>query len=154
MPEAVRTTVRFEAILFLAGLFITIGTLGPWEVIPPVERNPLSSWHGNVAFVGGIITMVGALISYEFFRTRSIESRRPLMDAGLGALGAVLGIVSSVTFLLDLSPGASPGWALYLTLAFSLIALFAAYGLYRDESPRIPKGLSATHLVPVEKSQR
>lgn len=152
LEEPTRTTVRFEAVLFFAGAFMMAGAMGPWETFATVGANALGSWHGNAAFIGGIIAIIASLVTYEYFGVKDVETRRPLVNAGLGGLGGLLGLIGSVAFLTDLSPGASPGWAIYMTIIASLIALFATYKLYAEEVPRIPRGLTAARVAPAEKS--
>jgi hypothetical protein len=152
LEEPTRTTVRFEAVLFFAGVFMMAAALGPWEEAGQQSAAGINFWNGNAAFIGGLIAIIASLVTYEYFGVKDVETRRPLVNAGLGFLGALLGLVGSVAFLADISSGASAGWAIYVTIVASLVALFATYKLYVEEIPRIPRGLSVARLSPAEKS--
>lgn len=148
LEEQFRVTIRYEAVLFIGGILVIIGSLAPWETFGGQSSNALSSWHGNLAFIGGFLVLFGALISYRYFRVREIEKYRPYIDTGMGGAGGLLGLIAGIGYLFELGGGSCPGWGLILTVLASLLVLYSAYRLYSEETPSIPKGYSAYGLSP------
>ena len=141
--------LKLQHFLALAGVLMLIGAFGAWETIAGQSANALGSWHGAAAFVGGLLIVFGALVSYEILGISELERRKPLTDACPGALGGLLGIIGAIARWLDASGrGASAGWGLYLTIVAGLLALYMSYLIYRREIPAIPRGLSAARLAP------
>jgi len=129
-----------EFLLGIACVLMLIGTFAPWETVKGLSKNALGQWQGTAAFIGGLLLLLGTLVNYEFLRIKLLDTRKPLSNAGIGALGCLFGIFGAVAYWLGLGPLASPGWGLYLTIFAGLFGLYVTYQLYRREQPALPKG--------------
>lgn len=131
--------LRPEFLMGIACALMIIGSFAPWETFGGQSANALGHWQGVVAFIGGLLLLIGTLVNYEFLRIEQIDTRRPLTNAGIGALGSLLGLVGAIAYGLGLGTRASPDWGLYLTILAGLFGLYMAYLLYRREQPAIPR---------------
>lgn len=148
LNESTQRRVRFEALLGIASVLMLVGSLGPWEVFLSISSNALYSWHGVLAFIGGMLAIFATTVSYNLYRLDFLQKFRPYTDGRVGALGSLLALIGAFAFFGSLSPGASPTWGLYLTIIAGFFGLFSAYGVYREGTPSIPKGLSGEGVTP------
>lgn len=140
MGRMMEEAAKPEFLLGVACVLMFIGTFAPWETVGGQSRNVLGHWQATVAFIGGMLLLLGTLVNYEFLRIKLLDTRKPLSNAGIGGLGCLLGIFGAVAYWLGLDPLASPGWGLYLTILAGLFGLYVAYRLYLQEQPALPKG--------------
>jgi hypothetical protein len=129
--------------IWLACLLMIAGVFGAWEVYTAVgsaSGNALGQWQGNLAFVGVILLLFSGVISYNLLNIQWFEFHNPTLGVLVGGLGGVFGLVASLAYWAGLE-GSSPGWGLYLTLLAGLFAILASFGMVRQESPSIPRGL-------------
>jgi hypothetical protein len=84
--------------------------------------------------------LFATIVGYEVLGIEQLETRKIWMCAGLGALGGLLGLIGVLGYSPD--PG-SRTWGLYLTAVAGVLALLTAYLFYRQERPKIPRGLAA-----------
>lgn len=139
MRRVIDEVLKPEFLLGIACALMLIGSFAPWETFGGQSANALGRWQGMVAFIGGLLLLLGTLVNYEFLRVEQLDTRRPLTNAGIGALGGLLGIVGGVSYGLELGTRASPDWGIYLTILAGLFGLFMSYKLYQLEQPAIPK---------------
>ncbi len=132
----INEVVKPEFLLGIACVLMLIGSFTPWQSFDGQSANALGSWQGVAAFIGGLLLLLGTLVNYEFLGIKQLIMRKPLTNAGAGALGSLLGILGAVTYGLEVAPG-SPGWGLYLTILAGLFGLYVAYRLYQLEQPAI-----------------
>ena len=145
MNGSTKLTIRFEAIIFIAGVLLLVGTFGPWKSTGGVEvvGGALKSLqHGGLAFVGGIMAILAALVSYDFFGISELEKNKVWIGSGLGVLGGLLGLAGSAAFFGVLNTGESLAWGVYLSVLASLLVIVSSFLLFRGESSAIPMGLS------------
>jgi hypothetical protein len=139
--------LKLQHFFALAGVLMLIGAFGTWETIGEQSADALGSWRGGAAFIGGLLIIFGALVSYEILGISGLERRKPFTDACPGALGGLLGIIGAIAHWYGASGrGASAGWGLYLTIVAGLLAIYMSYLIYKREIPAIPRGLSAAKL--------
>lgn len=138
MKRAIDEVLKPEFLLGIACALMIIGSFAPWGTFGGQSANALGHWEGMVAFIGGLLLLLGTLVNYEFLRIKQLDMRKPLTNAGIGALGSLLGLVGAIAYWLGLG-AASPGWGLYLTILAGLFGLYMAYLLYRREQPAIPR---------------
>jgi hypothetical protein len=139
LRRVIDEVLKPEFLLGIACALMFIGSFAPWVTFDGLSTNALGRWQGMVAFIGGLLLLFGTLVNYEFFGIQQIDTRRPLTNAGIGALGGLLGIVGGVSYGLGLGVHGSPGWGLYLTILAGLFGLYVSYRLYQLEQPAIPK---------------
>lgn len=139
-------TIRSEAVLGIASALLLIGSFSPWETIGPVSSNALGSWHGDIAFVGALLTIFATTVSYGIYRLDFLQRFRPYTDGVVGLIGSLLALLGGFSFFASMSPGASSTWGLYLTLIAGFLGLFSSYQVYRSGVPSLPKGLSGKGL--------
>lgn len=132
----------------IAGVLALIGSLASWEAIGSVTSNALSTWQGNLVFIGGLILIFATIINYRVLMVEELENLSPHVDGGLGILGSILILIGVFAFPLDMSPGTSLAWGIYLSGASGFLALFSAYMVYEEGTPSIPRGLSGRRVTP------
>lgn len=143
-----RLAIRFEALLGIAGVLALIGSLAPWEAIGTVAGNALQTWQGNLAFVGGLLVIFATVVNYGVLMIEELESLSPYIDGGLGILGSLLILIGVFAFPIDMSPGTSLAWGIYLSGGAGFLALFSAYMVYEKGSPSIPRGFARKGITP------
>jgi hypothetical protein len=113
-----------------------IGAFGAWETYGLASANALGNWHGALAFAGGVLLLFDAALSSGMLE---IEALRHPINAGIGALGGLFGLVAAITYLPSIN--GSVGWGLYLTIVAGFLALLASFRLYTQGAPAIPRGI-------------
>ncbi len=135
-------TIRAESILGIASIMIILGSLAPWRSVAGMHVNALHSWSAKAAFAGGLIALFGTTVNYRIYRSSLLQRYAPFTDAGLGSIGSILALVGSSYYWYALEAEATPSWGLFITMIGSLIGVFSAFGVYKQEISPIPKGMS------------
>ncbi len=143
--ESIETSIRFEIFLLIAGIIVIIGTLAPWVSVQGevIMSSGLNTWNGPLAFAGGFIAIFGATVNFRAYRIGTLQKYRPYTDGGLGIIGSALALIGAFAFLLTMEAAHSPAWGLYLTIISGIFGVISAVGVFKESSPKIPKGLSS-----------
>lgn len=123
----------FGAILGIAGIITLIGFFCPWAGATGASTASISGfqiWQGSFTFAGAWLIIVGSMISYNLFNSQTLEDLKPLSDSGLGVGGAVLGLIGTLAFLIDIPSMFSPAWGLYLPIVGGFFGLLSGIMLY------------------------
>jgi hypothetical protein len=80
------------------------------------------------------------MIGYDLFHSKKLESMRPIIDSGLGVIGAVLTLIGVVIFVADIPEVLSSSWGIYVEVAGIVIGLFSAIMIYLIEGIGIFEG--------------
>lgn len=126
--------IRFKAILGIGGIIMLIATFAPWAKAGGASVRSFEEWAGRITFIGSWLMIVGSLISYEVFKSRTLGGLKPLSSSGLGIGGAILGLIGSFVFLADIPALYSPAWGVYLAIAGGFLGLFSAIRVYLEET--------------------
>ncbi|TES84107.1 MAG: hypothetical protein E3J91_00270 [Hadesarchaea archaeon] len=137
--QVMKEAVKPEFLLSIACALMLIGSFAPWETFDGQSTNALGHWQGTIAFIGGLLVLLATMVNYEFLRVKKLDIHNPLTNAGIEALGSLLGILGAVAYGVELGTRASPDWGLYLTILAGIVGLFVAYKLYQREQPAIPR---------------
>jgi drug/metabolite transporter (DMT)-like permease len=137
--QVMKEAAKPELLLGIACALMLIGSFAPWETLGGQSANALGHWQGAIAFIGGLLLLLGTLVNYKFLRIKKLDMQSPLANAGIWALGSLLGIFGAVTYGVELGTRASPDWGLYLTILAGVLGLFVAYKLYQRGQPEIPR---------------
>ncbi len=146
------SSIRFEAFLLIASIVMIIGSLTPWEsmqIAQGVHRvNALDTWHAPLAFAGGFVALFASTVSYRLYRIGFLQKNRPFTDGLLGIIGSVMVLIGSIVFFATIETPFGPAWGLYLTIFAGAFGLLSGIGVFKESSPRIPKGYSEKGITP------
>lgn len=124
---------RFEALLGIAGTITLSSVFITWARGGIIPIYAFQTLVGNLTFVGAWLMIVGSLISYDVFKSRTLEHLKPFSDSVPGVLGGILGMLGSFAFLATLSSPFSPAGGVYLSIAGGLIGLISSILLFQGE---------------------
>lgn len=139
LRRVMEETVKPKFLLGIACIFMLIGSFAPWETLGEQSANALGHWQGMIAFIGGLLLLLGMLVNYKFLKVKKLEMQDLLTNGGIVALGSLLGIIGAVTYGVELGTRALPGWGLFITILAGVLGLFVAYEIYRRNQPEVPK---------------
>ena len=148
MLNPARLPVRFEAFIFMAGIFMLVSAFGPWQVSQLASVDALKSWHGLLAFVGGLLVIVGSLISYDFFGVPILFKYRKWLNAGFGLIGGLMAVSGALAYFGEIPAGYSPGWGIYMSIIVGVVIVVLSFVFFQGERSAIPSGLSSAGLSP------
>ncbi len=128
---------RLDILLGIAGILMWASAIGTWQSWTGAFGIGLSLSGGWAPWLGGFLILLGAAITWGLTKrivpVPGIENLRPLVNAGAGALGGLIGLLGAVMTLASPWPGASIGWGVYLAIIAGLFALFVSYRIYMAE---------------------
>ncbi len=124
---------RLDILLGIAGILMWVGAIGTWYSAG-VGVWTVTLGGGWAPWLGGFLILLGAAITWGLTKrivpVPGIENLRPLVNAGAGALGGLIGIIAAIY---SLSQPFGGGWGIYLTIVAGLFALFVSYRVYMAE---------------------
>ncbi len=142
MPDTSDKRIEFEIFLGFSSMLIIVGSLAPWNSLVDKSIFVLESWHTITSLIGGLLSLSATIISYQIPKCEKLQRQRPHVNAGLGGVGGIWAFLSGVLYWIGLESSTVPEWGLFITVLGGMLAILSSIGLYDQESPTIPKGLS------------
>lgn len=125
---------NFELILAIGGILALVGLFLPWASGGGVSLSGFHKTVGSLAFVGGWIMIVGAMIGYDLFQSRKLDEMKPYSNGGVGIIGALIAILGLISF--NISVTAYSFWAAgsIVVIIGALAGLFSSFMMVWQES--------------------
>ncbi len=143
-----RLPIRFEAFIFIVGIFMLASAFAPWQVSQLASVDALKSWHGVSTFVGGLLAIVGSLISYDFFGVSILFKYRRWLNSGFAVIGGLMSISGALAYFGEIPAGYSPGCGVHLSIITGVTIVILSLLFFQSEKSAIPPGLSGTGFAP------
>lgn len=128
----------FIGILGVAGILMLIGFFLPWGKAQDATLMGFENSYARLTFIGGWITVIGAMNGFDLFNSRKIEDLKPITDIGLGLVGGILSLIGLLGFSYQKNPVFSSGWGVYLVIIGVILTFLSAIMIYFIEGEKLP----------------
>lgn len=119
-----------KSLLAIAGIIMLVGFFIPWAEGGNASFFSYESIGGRLLFFSVWLMIIGAMVSYNLFRSYTLQELRPFSDSTLGILGGIIGLVGIYIFITEVPPSFSLSWGLYISVAGCLVGLISAIVLF------------------------
>ena len=133
MPETNLEQFRFEAILGIAGIISLFGFFLPWAGSPEMFLHGPEKLVGGVTFAGGWLLILASMISYDLFRSPTLQRNRPYTDSLVGIVGGVLVLLGIYLFTTAIPNDFWLENAIYVPIAGGILGIASAAALWVQE---------------------